>query len=213
MIHGFEIDILGEVEMPDETVEAVATLLVGQRTGQNIDAVACHGSHHEVAAAIELRLAELFRLAMDLAAMADADIGGKKKIGRIGARDAGPRQPAADRDIRLSIGAEPVGIVHAVDMSEHHIADRLQRRRQQPRHGRRRAAPGERQHLDLTKGEGKGRDGRRIPGCRETAAHDVGLAEPIESAPAQILAHALISPLSPSPSAARCHSRQSRPSH
>ena len=74
VIDRLEIDVLGEIEMPVEALEAVAALLVGHRAGQYLDAVPRHRADDEVAAMLELRLAQLLRLAMNLAAMGDADV-------------------------------------------------------------------------------------------------------------------------------------------
>ena len=55
-------------------------LLVGRRRGDDVDVVARDAPDEEVAAGLERNVGELLRLAVDLAAMGDADLGTEKKV-------------------------------------------------------------------------------------------------------------------------------------
>ena len=85
MVDGLQIDVFGEIEVTVQAVERIAPLLVGHRAGQDIDAVPRDCSDHEIAAMFELWLTELLRLAVHLAAVRDADVGGEEEVGRVGA--------------------------------------------------------------------------------------------------------------------------------
>src|ERR1700738_2868355 len=78
MIDGLKIDVLCKIEMAIEASQHIAPLLIGHRAGDNVDAIARNRAHHEIAAMLDPRFAELLRLAVDFATMNDAGIGGKK---------------------------------------------------------------------------------------------------------------------------------------
>ena len=99
VVDGLQIDVLGEIEMRAQAAERVAALLVGHRAGEDVDPVPRDDADDEIAAMVEPGLAEFLRLAVHLAAMHDADVGGQKQIGRIGAADVVPSEPAADGDV------------------------------------------------------------------------------------------------------------------
>lgn len=129
VIDGLEIDVFGEIEMAGEARERVAPLLVGERSGDHVDAVPADGADDQVATILEPRLASLLRLPVHLAAMGDADIGGQEQVGRIGAGEIRRGQPAADRDVQFAVRPQPFRVVHLVDVGEHHVAHPFERRR------------------------------------------------------------------------------------
>ena len=191
MIDRLEIDVLGEIEMAVEAVEAVAALLVGHRAGDDVDAVPRSPCRRRGR-----------RDARASARPASSAGHGSRGHGRRRRRRRGTgrpsrsrstlarRQAAADRDVRFAVGSEPVGIVHPVDVGEHDVAGRLERRRQQARHRRLARPPHQRQHLDIAEGEGKRRNCRRIPRRREARLKDVLDGQSARGRlPRKILAH------------------------
>ena len=86
VIDRLEVDVLGEIEMARQAARASRAAACRRCVPvTHVDAVARDDADHEVAAMSSLRLAELLRLAVDFAAMGDADVRGQKEIGRIGA--------------------------------------------------------------------------------------------------------------------------------
>ena len=186
VVDRLQIDVEGEIEVPRQSFEAVRPLLRRHGSGQHVDPVAPDDADREIAANFEQGLAELLRLAVHLPAMRDANIRRQKEIRRIGAGDVCAGQPAADRDVALAIGAEPIDIVHAVHVGEHDVGGRLERRRQNSCDGRLAGSPRERQHLYIAEGKRERRDRRRIPGRRESRRHDVFDGETSETAATQV---------------------------
>ena len=121
LIDCLQIDVEGEIEMARQAVKTVRPLSGRHGPGQHVDPIAPDDADREIAADFENGLAELLRLAVHLSAMRDADIRRQKEIRRIGARHARARQTAADRQVALAIGAEPIDVVHAIDMGQHDV--------------------------------------------------------------------------------------------
>src|SRR4051794_14815659 len=76
VIDRLQIDVLAEIEMARETAQRLPPLLVGHRASENVDPVPRHHADDEIAAMIDPGFAKLLWLAMNLAPMNDADVGG-----------------------------------------------------------------------------------------------------------------------------------------
>ena len=165
------VDVLGEIEVPAHLDRVDCALLVRERPCQDRDPVPLDLAHDQVASRLELQGGELLRLTVNLAPVGDADVRVEVEAHRVAALDdlVTEVEPGAEHDVALVRAADEIGVRHPIDVRQNDVANRLERRRQQPGDRCWIGSPAQRQDRHVPEAERKRRDERARPTGTRTA--------------------------------------------